>query len=97
MYEKLGDTPSPGVTFTNLTTEKESLERKYKIDSSKARAIELPISYSRYMDVYVNGIKVQTGRTMHDPRLVVDVPQGESEVKVELPNLVKMTKAALNL
>ena len=96
MYSGIHRLPSKAV-IKETTDLHEGLERSFEVSSGSAGEIALPISYSRYMSIYVNNHEVKGVRDLQDPRLLVAVPAGRSTIRVELPTVVKLVRAAFDL
>lgn len=88
---------SSKATIKEITDLREGLERSFEVNSASAQEIALPVSYSRYMSVYVNDQEVKAARDLRDPRLLVTAPAGKSTIRVELPTVVKLVRAALDI
>lgn len=86
--------PDPDIQETSQV--REGTVKTFTVNLKEGRNVALPISYSRYATVYVNGKEVETFRDIHDPRLLIDLGTGISEVKVILPTTMQFFKYVFN-
>jgi hypothetical protein len=85
LYGQLRDAGAPACGLHEVDAEFEHLERRFEGSCLATQIQALPLTYSRYTQVWVNGTKTRPIHNPHDPRLLVQLPQGATEVRVREP------------
>lgn len=91
LYSRLRETPpacdlrAPGAVF-------ERLDRRFQGTCAATQVQALPLTYSRYTQVWVDGTRVRPMRNAYDPRLLVQLPAGATQVRVLEPTFWRVLR-----
>ena len=85
---------SPACGLRRVQADFEDLERRFEASCPQAGPQPLPLTYSRYTQVWVNDQPVPTLRDAHDPRLLVQLPEGAAEIRVREPTLWRVLRGS---
>ncbi|MDX6198826.1 MAG: hypothetical protein QOJ79_1977 [Actinomycetota bacterium] len=72
----------------------EGLERRFQASCSQSGIEPLPVTYSSYTRVWINGRPERPIRNDRDPRLFVQLPAGTVEVRVVEPTFWRVLRGA---
>ena len=74
----------------------EGLRREYEMSCSQPATIKLPLSYSRYTQLFVDGKRYTFARVKTDPRIQISLPAGKSTIEVKEPTVKTIVEHILD-
>lgn len=93
VYGQLAAAP-PACALRAVEPEFEHLDRRFEFTCQAPGLQALPLTYSRFDEVWVGGRRVQPLRSPQDPRLLLQLPQGPTSVRVLEPNFWRVLRGA---
>ena len=92
----LKDNPNKLCDVLQTYSKFEDPRREYNVNCKEPSDVVMPLSYSRYTRLWVDGVERDPLKSMTDPRISVRLPKGVSIITTQDPTLATMIARAFS-